>query len=103
MRFRTLAAFDRDYAQLTPEHRKAFRAVLHKHFLPAVTAGAFTGRQPWPTRLRLHKLSNSAIYSLTWSFAGPDGRATFHLENDAEGTTLLVWRRIGTHAIYHHP
>jgi hypothetical protein len=103
MRFRTYRSFDRDFAKLPAEHRKAFEEALRRHFLPAVAAGSFTGQPPWPPRLRIHQLDGSSIYSLTWSFAGPDGRATFHLEKDDSGEPLLVWRRIGNHAIDDRP
>jgi hypothetical protein len=49
-----------------------FLKVLREYFLPAIDAGSFTG---------------------------PDGRATFHLDRDETGHTVLVWRRIGTHDI----
>lgn len=101
MKYRTLAAFDRDYSALPPEHQKLFRETLTQHFLPALAAGALTGESPWPPRIRLHKIAES-IYSITWSFTGPDGRATFHLEPSNE-EPVLVWRRIGTHTIYRQP
>ena len=103
MKFDTAPAFVRDLKRLTPEHRQLFRDAVHHHFLPAVAAGSFTGQPPWPPRLRIHQLDGSSIYSLTWSFAGPDGRATFHLEKDDSGEPLLVWRRIGNHAIDDRP
>jgi hypothetical protein len=74
-----------------------FQQALRSHFLPAIDAGAFAGSPPWPTRLRIHKLSNCEVYSLTWNFTSPDGRATFHLEKTNESEPILVWRRIGDH------
>lgn len=103
MRFRTLASFDRDFARLAREHQQLFRTVLREHLLPAIDAGSFTGTPPWPQRLRVHRLTGTAIYSIIWSFSSPDGRATFHLERAVDGDPLLVWRRIGTHAIYDRP
>jgi hypothetical protein len=38
-------------------------------------------------------------YSMTWSFAGPDGRALFRLAEVA-GETVVVWLRVGNHGIY---
>ena len=38
-------------------------------------------------------------YSMTWSFAGPDGRARFRLAEVA-GETVVVWLRVGNHGIY---
>jgi hypothetical protein len=103
VKFRTLASFDRDFARLPHEHQRLFRNVLREHFLPAVDAGAFTGEPPRPVRLRVHRLAKTAVYSITWSFASPDGRATFHLETAQEGTPLLVWRRIADHDNYDRP
>lgn len=104
MKYRSTTAFDRDFARLPPEHRAQFQAALREHFLPPIAAGAFTGSSPWPRRLRIHRLTESAIYSLTWNFAAPDGRATFHLDTAADGADpVLVWRRIGDHAIYARP
>ena len=101
MRYRTAGAFDRDFKQLPVEHRQLFLTALREHFLPAIEAGSFTGTPPWPKRLRVHQLAGG-VYSITWSFTGPDGRATFHLEREG-AETILVWRRIGTHDIYHNP
>ena len=80
-----------------------FPQILREFFLPAIEAGSFSGTLPWPKRLRIHRLSNTDIYSLTCNFASPDGRATFHLDKMDEGEPLLVWRRVGDHAIYRNP
>lgn len=102
MKYRTNTSFERDLARLPAEHKKLFLAILRDHFLPAIDAGAFTGSARWPARLRIHRLTSTSIYSLTWNFSSPDGRATFHL--DTEGAEpILVWRRIGDHSIYDRP
>lgn len=102
MRFRSTAGFDRDLARLPPDHRRSFLRELREHFLPAVAAGAFSGTPNWPRRLRIHRLTDSAIYSLTWNFSSPEGRATFHLDGSG-AEPVLVWRRIGDHSIYREP
>jgi hypothetical protein len=99
VRYRTTSAFDRDFTRLTAEHRRLFLSVLREHFLPAITAGAFSGTPSWPRGLRIRRLTGSSIYSLTWNFASPDGRATFHLDKTDDGEPVLVWRRIGDHDI----
>lgn len=53
--------------------------------------------------LRIHRLTDSGIYSLTWNFSAPDGRATFQLDRSPDGEPVLVWRRIGDHSIYRRP
>jgi hypothetical protein len=102
VKYRTTAAFDRDFARLPREHRAMFLTTLREHFLPAITDGAFSGMSPWPRRLRIHRLTGSGLYSLTWSFSSPDGRATLDLQ-DAGDEPILVWRRIGNHDIYDRP
>jgi hypothetical protein len=42
------------------------------------------------------------VWEVTWSFSGPDGRATF--EYFEAGTTQGIrWRRIGGHEIFAKP
>jgi hypothetical protein len=49
-------------------------------------------------RLRIHKIGE--VYSLTWSFSGPDGRALFTIGQDTGGEPLLTWPAVGYHDIY---
>lgn len=100
MRYRTTPRFDRDFSGLPPEHRRMFVEAIRTQFLPAIAAGSFSGSPEWPRKLRIHRLADSAIYSLTWNFASPDGRATFHLDRGDGDEPVLVWRRIGDHGIY---
>jgi hypothetical protein len=46
--------------------------------------------------------SAPGIWEMAWSFAGPDGRATFEFA-EVEGETCVRWRRIGDHGGYRHP
>lgn len=102
MRYRTTSAFDRDLSRLPASHRAMFLTALREQFLPAIAAGAFSGTPSWPRKLRIHRLTDSGIYSLTWNFSSPDGRATFHLDR-SDDEAVLVWRRIGNHGIYDKP
>jgi hypothetical protein len=103
VKYRSLESFRNDFRRLPGEHQRLFQEMLRDYFLPAIEAGSFSGRPPWPKRLRIHRLSNTEIYSLTWNFASPDGRATFHLDKTDDGDPILVWRRIGDHSIYNRP
>jgi hypothetical protein len=103
VKYRSLDSFRNDFRRLPGEHQRMFREALREFFLPAIEAGSFTGAPPWPRRLRIHRLSNTEIYSITWNFAAPDGRATFHLDKTEEGEPMVVWRRIGDHGIYDRP
>jgi hypothetical protein len=103
VKFDRTASFIRDTARLPPEHYAMFRDTVYKHFLPAIEQGAHTGHTPWPPRLRIHKLTDTHVYSLTWNFASPDGRATFEFGTTDDGEPFLMWRRIGDHSIYDRP
>jgi hypothetical protein len=103
VKYRSLESFRNDFRRLPVEHQRLFQQALREHFLPAIEAGCFSGSPPWPKRLRIHRLTNTEIFSLTWNFASPDGRATFHLGKIDDAEPILVWRRIGDHSIYNRP
>jgi len=88
-----------DLRRLPDEHRKMFAAAVHELLRPALDAGAHTGAAPWPRALRIHRIGRD--YSMTWSFAGPDGRALFRLAEVA-GNPVVIWLRVGNHDIYNH-
>ena len=98
MRYLTTAGFDIALAKLPREHRQLFITAVRSFLLPALDAGAHRGETPWPKRLRVHKIGE--MYSLTWSFASPDGRALFTIGPDFDGEPLLTWLAIGDHDIY---
>ena len=57
----------------------------------------------WPKSLRVDEMVGApGIMEMTWSYASPDGRATFMLvhRNDA---WVCVWRRIGDHGVFEAP
>jgi hypothetical protein len=57
----------------------------------------------WPAALRIKRVQGApGIWELTWSFAGPDGRATFELV-EVGGEPAIRWRRIGGHEIFAEP
>jgi hypothetical protein len=39
---------------------------------------------------------------MTWSFSGPDGRATFEYV-EVDGEPAIRWRRIGGHDVFRAP
>lgn len=98
MRYRTPAGFDAALAKMPREHRKLFTDAVRGYLIPALAAGAHRGSAPWPTWLRIHKIGE--VYSLPWSFAGPDGRALFSISPDSDGEPVLTWLAVGYHDIY---
>jgi hypothetical protein len=81
--------------------RKRYR--LDEPDAPCVAYVETGGRSPWPKRLRIRRLTGAPrIWEITWSFASPDGRATFEFVN-REGEVRVLWRRIGDHGVYRRP
>lgn len=64
---------------------------------------ADTGGFIWPATLRVSRMTSvKGIWEMTWSFSGPDGRATFEF-TEIEGEIGVRWRRIGRHEVYDEP
>jgi hypothetical protein len=101
----TFQAEDRFY---TDFHRLSRRE--QRLFMAAVCLSnedyAGKGEEPlphWPSSLRVNPVRGaSGIFEMTWSFSGPDGRATFRLV-EVEGEPAMRWRRIGGHDIFREP
>lgn len=83
--------FDRDYAALTPDQRKAFRAAVEK-FVADLERGSFRAG------LRVKGIRSApGIFELTWV---TNGRATFEYGTPIrQGEAHIVWRRVGAHAV----
>ena len=76
--------------QSREQAKAAFRRALAVFIANLKTDGSFS------PELRVHKLVNTEIWSLTFA---KDGRALFRYgEQIAEGETHIIWEAIGTHA-----
>lgn len=103
MKYETTPAFDADFKRLNPEHRAAFREVLRAKFIPACSALAADAAVAWPKSLRVKSVQGAAgVLEMTWSFASPDGRATFELVT-VDDELRCRWRRIGDHDVFKSP
>jgi hypothetical protein len=103
VKFETTPAFDGDYRRLKPEQRTAFRTVISERFGPACDAFAADASKQWPSSLRVKSIRNApGVLEMTWSFASPDGRATFELIT-VDGELHCRWRRVGDHAVFKSP
>lgn len=103
MKFETTPAFDSDYKRLKPEHRAQFREVLREKFIPACNALQADANAPWPKSLRVKSVQGAhGVLEMTWSFASPDGRATFELVT-VDGELRCRWRRVGDHDVFKSP
>ena len=84
------------------DEQKLFRTALAA-FIPAGESRVAEPDSPWSKRLRVKSAEGArGIWEMTWSFAGPDGRATFEWTT-IDGKPGIRWRRIGDHAIYGQP
>ncbi len=103
MKFETTPAFDGDFRRLKPEHQATFRRVLHEKFIPACDELTANPSASWPKSLRVKGIRGaSGVLEMTWSFASPDGRATFELVT-VDGELRCRWRRIGDHDVFKQP
>jgi hypothetical protein len=104
VKYRKLPTFDADFRKLSEKEHEAFRTFVRDLFIPAVKGFEKDPKHySWPRSLRFEHLTGTkGILVVTWSFSGPDGRATFEFEV-VDGETYLVWRRVGLHSIYRRP
>ena len=102
MKFRTTKSFDGDYSRLSDRERELFRGAL-RDFVPACDRYAEDPATKWPASLRVRDVEGApGIWEMTWSFAGPDGRATLEFVQ-IDGSLGVQWRRIGGHSILKKP
>lgn len=103
MKFERTPRFDNDFHSLRAEHREQFRKVVPRFHRVCLDYLADPGGLVWPAALRVRQLTGArGIWEMTWSFASPDGRATFEFVT-VEGERRLRWRRIGDHSVQRRP
>lgn len=103
MKFETTPAFDADYRRLKVEHSAEFKRVVREKFAPACDDYATDPATPWPASLRVKPVrSAGGVLEITWSFASPDGRATFEFVT-VDGEMRVRWRRVGNHDVFKRP
>jgi hypothetical protein len=96
--FAWLARFRADFERLTPEQQAAFLAAIAQF----VADLRHDGRLAFRRALRVRGVQGAAgVFELTWA---PDGRATFQYGDAVRaGEPHVIWRRVGTHAIFRDP
>lgn len=102
MKFAVLDSFKADYKRLSRAEQARFRRVLGA-FIEACDRHAVDPTEGWPASLRIKDVESApGVLEITWSFSGPDGRATFEWIQ-IDGQLAVRWRRIGGHAIFRRP
>jgi hypothetical protein len=102
VKYAATTAFLSGFARLSNRERGLFLAAVRA--INAAFASS-KGEWPpsWPASLRIKQVRGTrGIWEMTWSFAGPDGRATFEFVTIDEEPAIL-WRRIGGHDIFLEP
>lgn len=103
MKWQKTAAFDADLRRLSDDELQRFRSIVRGDFVPAAERRAADPTTAWPRKLRVKDVEGArGIWEMTWSFSGPDGRATFEwITIDDE--PAIRWRRVGGHEIFRDP
>lgn len=103
MKFETTPAFDSDFRRLKAEHAAEFKKVVREKFVPACDAYTADPATSWPASLRIKAVrAATGVLEMTWSFASPDGRATFEFVT-VDGELRVRWRRVGDHDVFKKP
>lgn len=103
MRWEAAPAFEADLRRLSRAELEMFRKVVRERFVPAADRIAAETTARWPAALRVKAVVGSeGVWEMTWSFSGPDGRATFEWIQ-IDGERAILWRRIGDHRIFDDP
>jgi hypothetical protein len=95
--FETLSRCERDWKNLTWQQQALFRKAVLEAFVPDLMAPdrpfrPGLGSKGWPP---------PGVSEMTWD---NDGRATFSYGAErVPGQPHVIWRRIGTHAIFTPP
>jgi len=101
VKFERTERFRTDYKNLNAEERTTFKQVIPGFNTACDRYVAMS--LPFPEAYRVKKVRNTdRIFEMTWSFSGPDGRATFEWV-DIKGARGILWRRCGGHRIFQDP
>jgi hypothetical protein len=102
VKFEVNQSFTRDFNRLSVTEQKLFLTALTE-FVRACDRYAADPAAKWPASLRVKDVEGApGIWEMTWSFSGPDGRATFEWIQ-IDGALGVRWRRIGGHSIFRRP
>jgi hypothetical protein len=102
VRFERTERFKADYRRLSDADRAAFRKAVREFNEACDRFTETLDPAVWPARLRVKAVVNApGVFEMTWSFSGPDGRATWEWMTitDSEGHEhpAVRWRRLGDH------
>lgn len=108
MRGERTEPFKADYQRLSEDEREKFHTAARDFNTACDLFVEIKDPSSWPGNRRVKALASApGIFEMTWSFSGPDGRATWEwttvIEADGRRWPAVRWRRLGTHRIFHEP
>jgi hypothetical protein len=104
VRYERTDSFKADWSRLPEVTRNLVKDQLRAFSTAADDVAKHNGdKRRWPAALRVDAIEGArGVWAVTFSFSGPDIRATFEWDHDENGPRV-VWRRIGGHPIYGAP
>jgi len=110
LRFEVTARFKSDYRRLSAVEKQAFQKAV-REFSGACDRVVGSRKVEWPQSLRVKAVQGApGVWEMTWSFSGPDGRATWEWitvdvikGGKAKTEPAVRWRRVGGHRIFAEP
>jgi hypothetical protein len=108
VRFERTDHFKADYKRLSALNRESFRQAAREFNDACDQFNETKDPSSWPAGLRVKAVVNApGVFEMTWSFSGPDGRATWEwsIVTDSQGRQhpAVRWRRLGDHKIFRNP
>jgi len=108
VRFERTDPFKADHQRLSEQEHQMFRDAARA--FNAACDRFIETKEPssWPANLRVKPVVNApGVFEMTWSFSGPDGRATWQwttvIDADGRPVSAVRWRRLSSHRIFREP
>ena len=105
MRFERTESFKADFRRLTKEEQEMFRTASLEFSGACDRRG--NSRAAFLAKFRAKDVEGAkGVLEMTWSFAGPDRRATWEWTTvtvDGVTRSTVMWRRVGSHRIFSNP
>jgi hypothetical protein len=107
MKWETTDSFKGDFKRLSAPEKKLFRDAVEKFNVACDHWADSNGASGWPAALRVKPVEAApGVFEMTWSFSGPDGRATWEwttITTREEKSRAVRWRRVGGHEVFKKP
>jgi hypothetical protein len=105
VRFERTESFKADFRRLTKEEQAMFRTAALEFSAACDRRG--NSRAAFLAKFRTKNVEGAkGVLEMTWSFAGPDRRATWEwtiVTLDDVTRPIVMWRRVDSHRIFSNP